>query len=178
MKAETKVAAGSQFPTIAVRGLDGKIVDISKPTGDADWKMIVVYRGRHCEQCTGYLNKLQGFMRRLGKIGIEPVAVSGDSKEQLEDHLRQLEVTYSIKYGLTVEQMRQLGLYVSPPRSTHAEDHPFPEPGLFVINERNQVQVVNISNNPFVQPDLDELTSGLERIKNPEDDYPIRGSYR
>ena len=34
----------------------------------------------------------------------------------------------------TVEQMQQLGVYISHPRSPQETDHPFAEPGLFVIN--------------------------------------------
>jgi hypothetical protein len=49
---------------------------------------------------------------------------------------------------------------------------------LFVINERRQVQVVDLANNPFVRPELDRLLSGLEWIKNPDNNYPIRGTYR
>ena len=80
-------------------------------------------------------------------------------------------------WGLTLEQMQELGLYISYPRSEKETDHLFPEPGLFVINEKGQVQVVVISNNPFVRPEIDALVGGLEWIRNPDNNYPIRGTY-
>lgn len=72
--------------------------------------------------------------------------------------------------------MQQLGLYISHPRSAQETDHPFAEPGLFVVNEKGQVQVLDISNGPFVRPELGILLSGLGFIRNPENNYPIRGT--
>lgn len=74
--------------------------------------------------------------------------------------------------------MKELGVYISHPRSAQETDHLFPEPGLFIINDKGQVQVVDISNNPFVRPALNQLVSGLAWIKNPENNYPIRGTYQ
>ncbi len=173
-----KLHAGADFPALPVNSQDDVAVDISKPTGDADWRMVVVYRGRHCPMCTKFLNSLAGYRQRLLDIGIDIAAVSGDSKEQLEDHLTRLDVNFPLFYGLTLEQMQDLGLYVSIPRSEQETDHNFPEPGLFVINGDGQVQVVDLSNNPFARPDLEIFVSGLEWIRNPKNNYPIRGTYQ
>ena len=110
-------------------------------------------------------------------IGVEIAAVSADSKEQLESHLEKLKVSFPLYYGLTTDQMKALGVYVSVPRSEQETDHNFAEPGLFVINEDHQVQVVDISNNPFVRPELEALVSGLGWIRNPDNNYPIRGTW-
>lgn len=173
----TKLAAGDTFPSLVVPGLDGDSHDISKSTGNADWHMLVVYRGRHCPMCTKYLNALEPFQERLAAIGISLSVVSGDSFEQLQSHLEKLDGTFPLYYGLTVEQMKELGLYISHPRSPKETDHPFAEPGLFVINHEGALQVVDISNNPFVRPALETLVSGLEWIRNPDNNYPIRGTY-
>ncbi len=177
MKTE-KLHAGADFPSLSVAGQDDSVVDIGKPTGDADWQMVVVYRGRHCPMCTKFLNSLAGFRQRLLDIGVDIAAVSGDSKEQLEDHLTRLDVNFPLFHGLTLEQMQELGLYISIPKSEQETDHNFPEPGLFVINTDGQVQVVDLSNNPFARPDLEIFVSGLEWIRNPENNYPIRGTYQ
>ena len=177
MKTE-KLHAGADFPALPVHNQDDAVVDIAKPTGDADWQMVVVYRGRHCPMCTKFLNSLAGFRQRLLDIGIDIAAVSGDSKEQLEDHLTRLDVNFPLFYGLTLEQMQGLGLYISIPRSEQETDHNFPEPGLFVINTDGQIQVLDLSNNPFARPDLEIFVSGLEWIRNPENNYPIRGTYQ
>jgi peroxiredoxin len=175
MKQE-KILAGSPFPTIAVDAFDGRHTeDIGKPTGGAEWKMVVVYRGRHCPLCTKYLNKLESYKEPLREIGIDLEAMSGDTKAQLESHPERLDVSFPLYYGLTIEQMEQLGLYISYPRSENETDHPFAEPVLFVVNAEGNVQVVDISNDPFVRPDLEQMYSGLKWIR--ENSYPIRGTY-
>ncbi len=177
MKTE-KLHAGATFQALPVKDRDDTIVDISKPTGEADWQMVVVYRGRHCPLCTKFLNNLAGYRQRLLDIGIDIAAVSADSKEQLDDHLTRLDVNFPLFHGLTLEQMQDLGVYISVPRSEKETDHNFAEPGLFVVNTDGLVQVVDISNNPFARPDLEVFVSGLEWIRAPENNYPIRGTYQ
>ena len=172
-----KLHAGATFDALPVTNLDGDTIDISKPTGDADWQIVVVYRGRHCPLCTKFLNNLAGFRQRLLDIGVDIAAVSADSKAQLREHRSRLDVNFPLFYGLTLEQMQDLGLYISIPRSEKETDHNFAEPGLFVINSDGQVQVIDLSNNPFARPDLEVFVSGLEWIRKPENNYPVRGTY-
>ncbi len=170
--------AGDIFPEITVKSLNDQDVTLGKPAKGTDWQMIVIYRGRHCPLCTKYLNQLEDYKQRLFDNKVDLVAVSGDSKEQLEDHLQKLNVSYPLYYGLTLEQMESLGVYVSVPRSEKETDHNFSEPGLFVVNEHGNLHVVDISNNPFVRPELEHLASGLEWIRDPDNNYPIRGTYK
>ena len=172
-----KLQAGDAFPSLSVPDDAGTARDISRPLGDHDWMMVVVYRGRHCPVCTRYLNQLEPLGAELSKIGIDVAAVSGDSAEQLAQHREKLNVTFPLFHALSLAQMKQLGLYISDPRSPQETDHPFAEPGLFVINERGALQVVDISNNPFVRPELDKLVSGLRWIRDPKNNYPIRGMH-
>lgn len=171
----TKLAAGELFPEIIVNADENAPVNISRPKSEYDWQMILVYRGRHCPLCTKYLNELEHYLGRLNKLKIGLAVVSADTKEQSVDHLRKLRITYPLYYGLTLEQMKLLGLYISYPRSPEETDHLFPEPGLFIINESNQIQFIDISNTPFARPDLEGLVKGLEYIR--EKKYPIRGTY-
>ena len=71
-----KIMAGAAFPNLPATNLDGESVDLSKPTGDADWHMVVVYRGQHCPLCTKYLNQLDGYLDQLAATGVSVVAVS------------------------------------------------------------------------------------------------------
>ena len=173
-----KLHPGSKFPRVHAQLLSGEVVDIAKPTGSADWKLVLVYRGRHCPMCTKYLNAFEHYLEAFASIKVDCMAVSGDSRAQLEQHMEKLSVSFPIAYGLTLEQMQQLGLYISVPRSEKETDHNFAEPALFVINQNDEIQVVDLSNNPFVRPDIAELVSGLTWIRNPKNDYPIRGLYR
>ena len=173
----TAVKAGATFPKIVVKSPAGSNVELGKIGESADWKMVVVYRGLHCPLCTKYLNKLETLKERFAENGVEVIAVSADSADQLAEHLSQLDISFPICYGLNIEQMQQLGVYISNPRSPEETDHPFAEPGTFVINAKNQIQLVDISNGPFARPDLEALASGLEFIKAPDNNYPIRGTF-
>lgn len=173
-----KLHAGAEFPKIHLPDLAGTLHELGVAQNGADWKLVVIYRGQHCPLCTRYLNNLQDIRDELLSSGIDVVAASGDSKAQLKLHSRKLNVEYPLVYGLTQEQMHQLGLYISIPRSEQETDHNFAEPGVFVVNQYGTVQVVDLSNNPFVRPDLGTLVSGLKWIRDPENDYPIRGTYK
>ncbi|MBY6187603.1 peroxiredoxin family protein [Marinobacter hydrocarbonoclasticus] len=173
-----KLAAGDRFPELHVTTFEGAGVRLGQPRPDTDtnWQMVVVYRGRHCPLCTKYLNQLEGFREELQTIGVDIIAVSADSQAQLADHKTRLEVGFPLAYGLTQAQMDALGVYVSLPRSEQETDHNFAEPGLFVVNEAGNLHVVDISNNPFVRPELQALVNGLRWIRDPDNNYPIRGT--
>jgi hypothetical protein len=48
---------------------------------------------------------------------------------------------------------------------------------IAAVSGGSKVQVVDLSNNPFARPDLEVLVSGLEWIRSPDNNYPIRGTY-
>ncbi len=166
---------GTPFPELTVTNINGDREDIGKPSADAEWRAVVVYRGKHCPMCTKYLNKLEEQVQKLKDAGIEVVAVSADSQEQLLEHLEKLDVSYPMYHGLTLDQMKALGVRISTPRSEAETDHAYAEPGLFVVNDNLDLHIVDISNNPFVRPDIETLANGLQWIK--ENHYPTRGTW-
>ena len=173
-----KIQAGATFPEMEVQVLNGEMTQLGQPKNGHDWKLVVVYRGKHCPICTKYLNTLETVLPSFYDNGVDVIAVSGDSKEQLEGHLNDLDISFPIAYGLTVEQMNTLGLYVSDPRSEKETDHPFAEPAVFVVNGDGKIQIVDISNAPFARPDLESLANGLVFVRKPENNYPIRGMHQ
>ncbi len=84
-------------------------------------------------------------------------------------------LTFPVGYGLTIEQMKELGLYISIPRSPEETDRPFAEPGTFAINGEGKIQLIELSNTPFNRADLVELQDTIEWIQ--DNDYPVRGTY-
>jgi peroxiredoxin len=173
-----KLKAGDTFPAIELPALSGEAITLGKPHSGADWQMLVVYRGKHCPMCTRYLNEIEKNKAQFLELGISIVAASADSKALAKAHMSELTASFPVTYGLSIEQMQQLGLYISNPRSAQETDHVFAEPGLFIINEKGQLQVIDISNGPFVRPELEVLLAGLSFIRNPENNYPIRGTYQ
>jgi peroxiredoxin len=172
-----KLLPGSAFPLIELSTLATKDSDIAAKRDGCDWKLIVVYRGKHCPLCVKYLNSLEQHREALLDLNVDVAAVCADRKEQLEAFMEKLDVNYPIHYGLNEEQMNELGLYVSSPRSAQENDHTYAEPGIFVVNADGLLHLVNISNNPFIRPEISELVAGIAWLKNPENNYPIRGTY-
>ncbi|MDP5252771.1 MULTISPECIES: peroxiredoxin family protein [unclassified Vibrio] len=171
-----KLKAGDTFPTLKATTLDGNEVTLGQPQGDATWQAVFVYRGKHCPLCTKYLNEIESYKQAFSDAGVDILAVSGDSKQQLEEHQEKLNISFPMAYGLSEQQMKTLGLYISLPRSAAETDHNFAEPGLFIVNEQGKLHVADLSNNPFIRPELGALTRGLAWIRDPVNHYPIRGT--
>jgi peroxiredoxin len=172
-----KLKAGDKFPKLKVKKLGGGEIEFGTPSNNATWHMVLVYRGKHCPLCTRYLKSLSDLKQDFLKAGVDISIVSGDPEEKANAHIKQdLNLDFDTGYDLTIDQMQELGLYISHPRSPQETDRPFAEPGLFIVNEDGNLHVVDISNNPFVRPELDKLLSGINWIRDPNNNYPIRGT--
>jgi peroxiredoxin len=173
----SKFISGAQFPQMTLQQVGGGSLELGTPQGGHDWRLVVTYRGKHCPLCTKYLKKLEGLKQDFYDLGVDIVAVSGDSEQQAKAHKETMSLSFPVAYGLSIEQMQILGLYISHQRSLNETDHPFAELGIFVVNDQGQVQIIDISNAPFARSDLETLVNGLKFIRNPENNYPIRGTY-
>ncbi len=166
-----KPRAGQAMPQLTLPTTDSGEVDIG---GQGRWQMIVVYRGKHCPICTRYLTSLNELSSKFSEAGVELVAISTDPAEKARPQAEELGLTYPVGYDLSIGQARDLGLYISEPRSTQETDRPFAEPGTFLINPDGNLQIIDISNAPFSRPDPAGLLNGVKVIQ--EKDYPIRGT--
>jgi peroxiredoxin len=165
-----KMTAGEPFPDLQWPTLQGQPL---APAAAAGWRLLIVYRGKHCPLCKAYLTTLNELLPEFAAAGIEVGAVSADSQEKAQAQATECGWNFPVGYALSVHDMRRLGLYVSEPRSPQETDHDFAEPGLFVINPHGQAQIIDISNAPFARPDLKSLLKGLQFVISK--DYPIRG---
>ncbi|MFX0546736.1 peroxiredoxin-like family protein [Roseovarius sp. S1116L3] len=168
--------AGQDFPRQDVQRLGGGTLTLGQPEGGHDWQAVVVYRGLHCPICKTYLTQLEEIKSEFHDAGVDVVAVSGDPEEKATQMAEETGLTVPMGYGLSIEQMRSLGLYVSDPRSPEETDRPFPEPAVFVINGAGKLQIVDVSNAPFARPELKRLAGGLAFVR--DKDYPVRGTHQ
>ena len=166
----TKMAAGAPFPKVSWPTVGGGALD---PASGEGWRLLVVYRGKHCPLCKTYLKTLNDLLGDFTAAKISVAALSADSRDKAVSEAESQGWSFTVGYDLTPPQMMSLGLYVSTPRSAEEADRPFAEPGLFVINPNGLVQIIDISNAPFVRPDLRSLLGGLQFVI--AKDYPIRG---
>jgi peroxiredoxin len=171
MGKSTKFTAGAPFPGFVWPMTSGGTLDIGGMPG---WRVLVVYRGKHCPRCKTYLNTLDGLLELFRAAGVGVAAVSADPEEKARASVAENGWRFPVAYGMTVEQMRTLGLYISEPRSPQETDRPFAEPGLFAINPDNKAQVVDISNAPYSRPELVGLLSGIKFAI--ENKLPVRGT--
>lgn len=63
-----KFHAGDLFPSIELPTLDGTTINLGTPQNGADWRLVVVYRGKHCPMCTRYLNELEALKDKYRQI--------------------------------------------------------------------------------------------------------------
>lgn len=172
-----KPAVGKAFPTIDLLVLGGSTRSLSAPRDGYDWMLTVVYRGKHCPLCTTYLQDLNSVLPDLNALGVDVLAVSADSAERATAQMQDVSPSFDVGYGLSVEQMQTLGLYISGPRNGMDVEGPFAEPGLFVINDQGVLQIADISNVPFARPSLTSLVMGIRFLRGLSGDFPVNGTH-
>lgn len=171
MGTSSKFTAGAPFPGLVWPMTSGGRLDIGAMPG---WRVLVVYRGKHCPRCKAYLDTLDGLLDQFRAANIGIAAVSADPEEKARASVAENGWHFPVAFGMTLEQMRTLGLYISEPRSAQETDRPFAEPGLFVVNPDNKAQVVDVSNASYSRPDLAALLSGIKFVI--ENKLPVRGT--
>jgi len=167
-----KLAAGAAFPGLTWPVVGGGTLDVGTLPG---WRLLAVYRGKHCPICKRYLKTLEGLLDEFKAAGVTVAAVSADPREKAEADVAEHGWRFPVGYGLTIEQMQALGLYISDPRSPQETDRPFAEPGLFLVNPQGNAQIIDVSNAPFARPDLQMILNGVKTII--EKSYPVRGTH-
>ncbi|WP_242140638.1 peroxiredoxin-like family protein [Sphingomonas sp. TREG-RG-20F-R18-01] len=171
MSVPTKFAAGAAFPDVTWKAVDGTDVIPAKAPG---WRMLVIYRGKHCPLCRKYLGQLDEMRGQFADAGLTVWALSSDPLDRARSEAEKEGWSIPVLADLSESEMRMLGLYISSPRSPDETDRNFAEPAVFVINPAGKVQIVDVSNAPFARPDLASLLEGIRFIQAKE--YPVRGT--
>ncbi|WP_379546781.1 peroxiredoxin-like family protein [Qipengyuania sp. DSG2-2] len=140
-----------------------------------NFTMLVFYRGKHCPICKGQLEEIGGRLSDFTDAGINVFAVSMDSEERAAVAHKEWDTgDLPLAWGLSEEQAREWGLFISEKRPDSEEPQVFSEPGLFLIKPDGELYFQVVQNAPFTRPSLDQLLQGLNYvIKN---DYPTRGT--
>jgi len=99
--------------------------------------------------------------------------VSGENRERTEQLASEWKLDrLPLGYGLTEEEMRTWGLFVSHGISDR-EPPVFNEPGLFLIASDGTVYYESILSMPAGRPRLDDLLGAVKYWR--EQNYPARG---
>lgn len=98
----------------------------------------------------------------MEEAGFEVALLSTDSGDKAKAFAEANKLTVPVGFGLTETQARGLGLYLSKGREGTKEPALFAEPGMYVLNSKGQLAVVDVANNPIVRPDLGSLVGTLQ----------------
>ncbi|MEM8550815.1 MAG: redoxin domain-containing protein [Pseudomonadota bacterium] len=167
----TRAAPGQPMPAITVPLLGGATVSTADGEG---WRMLIVYRGRHCPRCKRYLAKLEAMLPDFQETGVDILVTSADPADKAMSDRDEFGWTFPLGHSLSLEDMATLGLYASDPASAAETDRPYAEPGLFAVNPDGLLHVVGISNAASCRPDLDVVLDGIKGIQTRG--LPIRGT--
>lgn len=140
--------------------------------------MVVFYRGLHCPICRRYLSELETLLPEFEKRGVTVVAASSDVKDRAEQAKSGWGLAnLRISYGLSVEEARKWGLYVSsskgPTSAGVVEPDLFNEPGLFIVRPNGTLYWGTTSTMPFGRPHFNEILQSLDFVISKN--YPARG---
>ena len=159
-----KPKSGSLFPCFALDRIGGGEVVVG---GERQrWQLVVVYRGRHCQLAKPFLARLNEMTADFAARNIEVVAISADRYDRAEADVKEFGWSFEVGYGLSLDSMHAMGLYISEPRYAQETDGPYAEPASFALSPRGTAEVIDISNAPFSLPVLAGLLSGITFIQN------------
>src|ERR1700741_5487057 len=119
------------MPKLSLPRAGGGVVKLGDSTR---WQVVIVYRGKPCPICRTYLKTLDGLLEQFNAANTEVIAISGDPKEKAESEITEENWRVPVGYDLRPDKMRQLGLYISEPRSPQETVRPVAESGRVIIN--------------------------------------------
>jgi len=101
------------------------------------------------------------------------VAASTDTQERAQQSKTEWGIEHlPIAYGLSVEQARAWGLFISA-GIKDGEPPLFAEPGLFLIRPDQTLYAASIQTMPFARPSFSDVLAAVKFVT--EKDYPARG---
>ena len=164
-------------PALSVPTLGGAQWTLSEQQ-PAQFTMIVFYRGLHCPKCRLSLTDLNRKLQDFNDLGVEVIAISCDEKVRVERTQTEWELDrLTLGYGLSIEQARDWGLYISTSRGMTSagieEPALFSEPGLFLVRPDGTLYLVAVQSVPFARPHFAEVLQAVKFVI--EKNYPARG---
>ncbi|MDJ0955836.1 MAG: peroxiredoxin-like family protein [Arenicellales bacterium] len=140
--------------------------------------LIVFYRGWHCPICGPYLRDLDRKSSEFSERGVSTVAISSDDETRARTAKEKWKIeNLPIGYGISIDQGRQWGLFVSSGigKTSVGVEEPdlFFEPGLFLVRPDGTLYFSTVQTMPFARPTFADILKALDVIipRN----YPARG---
>ena len=162
----------SKAPELRFPLLDGNQWNLADQNPE-NFTLLVFYRGLHCPLCKKYLQQLQELLPQFEQLGVNVVAVSMDTEKRALLSQQKWELSnLTLGYGLSEKSARNWALYLSA-SVKDGEPSQFSEPGLFLIDSKNEVYYSAINSNPWGRPYLPSFVKAVDYIV--QSGYPARG---
>lgn len=159
-------------PDLTFPLLNGNPWDLKAQNPD-NFTLVVFYRGLHCPICKKYLQQLQDLLPEFEQRGVNVVAISMDTEKRARLSRQKWELpNLTLGYALSEATARAWSLYLSA-GVKDGEPNMFSEPGLFLIDNENQVYYSAINSNPWGRPYLPTFVKAIDYIVSTN--YPARG---
>ena len=166
-------------PNLEVKTVKGSTFNLSS-SGAQNFTLVVFYRGLHCPICAKYLMDLERIAQEYKNRGVKIIAISSDNEERAKSMSEKVGANLvDFGYGLTLENARQWGLYISSGRGPTSigieEPNLFSEPGVFLVRPDGTLYYGSTQTMPFARPSFQDLLAGIDfaLTKN----YPARGEF-
>lgn len=136
--------------------------------------LVVFYRGLHCPVCRKTLQALNELVGRFDKIGVSVIAISCDDAERANKTKASWSIAQiPLGYGLSIDEARRWGLYISSAKPGSDEPALFSEPGVFLVRPDGTLFMAAINSMPFARPHFEDIADAVEFVI--AKDYPARG---
>lgn len=136
--------------------------------------MVEFYRGYHCPRCKVHLLDLDHKVARFKERGADVIAISMDPEDRAVKTKQEWGLgNLTVGYGLTEDQARAWGLYISDAFQTK-ETTRFSEPGFFLVRSDGTLYSAVVNSTPFFRHSFADVMEALDMIA--ARDYPPRGT--
>lgn len=169
----TKLLTGTQVLELEVKTLDGKLWKLSEQQ-PKNFTLIIFYRGWFCPICHNYLAELERLLDDFTKLGVEAIAISGDSQADAQKSITEWGIkNLTVGYEASIDLFRSWGLYIS--KGAFEKEPPlFCEPGFFLVKPDGTLFYAAVNSAPFGRPPISDMLSAIDFVL--PRNYPVRGT--
>jgi peroxiredoxin len=166
---------GERFPVEQFQLVERGNAGLQSLIGQSKGLLLLAYRGAQCGYCKSQLSEVEVEFSELASRNFTALALSTDTAERAAGTKRDLRLSkLAIAYGLSETDARRCGLYLSAAR----KDSEMPilcEPGAFIIDSDQKLQVAWLGSFAFPRPPLSEILRAIDLLATMDDSLTPRG---
>lgn len=173
---------GATIPDVNLHSIEGKTVSLQSLL-DGRPTLIIFYRGGWCPYCNIQLGSLKSIEAKVKKLGVQIVAVTPDTPEELRKSIDKHHLKYTLVSDSKIEASRAFGIsfrvddetvdrlkeYKIDLEAASGENHHIlPVPSLFAIKRDGTIAYTYVNPNYKIRPSAKVVLAIAEEIAKPE----------